>query len=34
MMVLQLVWVIFMVPETRGLALEEIERRLTPQART
>lgn len=28
MMVLQLVWVRLMVPETKGLALEEIERRL------
>jgi MFS family permease len=28
MMVLQLAWVILMVPETRGLTLEEIERRL------
>jgi len=29
MMVLQLVWVRLMVPETRGVPLEEIERRLT-----
>jgi sugar porter (SP) family MFS transporter len=29
MMVLQLIWVTWMVPETRGLSLEEIERRLT-----
>jgi tryptophan-rich sensory protein len=28
MMVLQLLWVRLMVPETKGLALEEIERRL------
>jgi sugar porter (SP) family MFS transporter len=31
MMVLQLIWVIWRVPETRGLSLEEIERRLTRQ---
>lgn len=29
MMVLQLLWVIFMVPETKGVPLEELERRLT-----
>lgn len=29
MMVLQLVWVILMVPETKGVPLEELERRLT-----
>ena len=29
MMVLQLLWVILMVPETKGVPLEEIERRLT-----
>jgi sugar porter (SP) family MFS transporter len=29
MMVLQLVWVILMVPETRGVPLEEIEKQLT-----
>ncbi len=29
MMVLQLVWVIFMVPETKGVSLEELEHRLT-----
>ena len=28
MMVLQLVWVAFMVPETKGVPLEDIERRL------
>jgi MFS transporter, SP family, arabinose:H+ symporter len=29
MMVLQLVWVRLMVPETKGVPLEEIEHRLT-----
>ncbi|MBX9628399.1 MAG: sugar porter family MFS transporter [Gemmataceae bacterium] len=29
MMVLQLVWVLLMVPETKGVPLEELERRLT-----
>jgi hypothetical protein len=29
MMVLQLVWVKFMVPETKGVPLEQIEHRLT-----
>lgn len=28
MMILQLLWVIFMVPETKGISLEEMERRL------
>jgi MFS family permease len=30
MMVLQLLWVVFLVPETRGVPLEELERRLAP----
>jgi SP family arabinose:H+ symporter-like MFS transporter len=34
MMVLQLVWVKFMVPETKGVPLEEIEYRLTGAGRT
>ena len=29
MMVLQLLWVKFMVPETKGVPLEEIQQRLT-----
>ena len=33
MMVLQLVWVRTMVPETKGVPLEELARRLTPEAR-
>lgn len=28
MMVLQLLWVIFMVPETKGVPLEEMQRKL------
>jgi hypothetical protein len=32
MMVLQLVWVRMMVPETKGVPLEELERRLTGSA--
>ncbi len=32
MMVLQLLWVLFLVPETRGVPLEELERQLAPRA--
>jgi hypothetical protein len=33
MMVLQLAWVTLMVPETKGVPLEEIQQRLTGAAR-